>query len=179
MGKQYELRHQNAKLEDHRTCSKGIFQAMIRQVIIDQLIGSGLSGWMADFGEALPFDAILHTGTADLFHNQYPEVWAKLNREAIYEAGQEGNIFFFTRSGFTHTPQFTTLSWLGDQLTSWKREDGIYSAIAGLVSSGLSGYSQITVISAGTQQPIPHGSKPVYPSLDLGEINILCNDGSN
>ena len=41
MGKQYELRHQNAKLEDHRTCSKGIFQAMIRQVIIDQLTQKG------------------------------------------------------------------------------------------------------------------------------------------
>ena len=32
-------------------------RAWIKEVIKDELIATGASGWMADFGEALPFDA--------------------------------------------------------------------------------------------------------------------------
>ena len=29
-----------------------------------------------------------------------------------------GEIAFFTRSGFTHTPGYTTLRWMGDQVSN-------------------------------------------------------------
>ncbi len=113
----------------------------IKQVIKDELIATGASGWMADFGEALPFDAVLYSGESPAtYHNRYPEVWARINREAIQEAERD-DIVFFTRSGFTRSPEFTTLFWLGDQLVSWDEYDGIKTAVTGLVSSGLSGYS--------------------------------------
>ena len=90
---------------------------------------------MADFGEALPFDAVLYDDVkpAD-FHNAYPEVWAQVNREVIAEAGLEGDAVFFMRSGFTQAPQHATLFWLGDQLTCWRAEDGIKNAVTGLLS---------------------------------------------
>ena len=114
----------------------------IKGVIKDELLGSGASGWMADFGEALPFDAVLHDGSdAAVYHNRYPETWARLNREAVAEAGREGDVVFFTRSGFTQSPRYSTLFWMGDQLTAWDREDGIASALVGLLSSGFSGFS--------------------------------------
>ena len=54
-----------------------------------QLIERGASGWMADFAEALPFDAGLHgETTADDFHNAYPVAQARVNREAIEEADE-------------------------------------------------------------------------------------------
>lgn len=115
----------------------------LKCVLRDQVLGAGASGWMADFGEALPFDAQLHDGSdASQFHNRYPEVWAQLNREVISEAGRDGDAVFFTRSGFTRSPRYSTLFWLGDQLTSWSKEDGIRSAVTGLLSSGFCGYSQ-------------------------------------
>lgn len=102
----------------------------------------GVSGWMADFGEYLPTDARLHSGTDSLsYHNRYPVEWAKLNREAIEEAGMMGEAMFFTRSGFTKSPSESTLFWTGDQLISWGRHDGIKTVVPALLSSGLSGFS--------------------------------------
>jgi alpha-glucosidase len=111
-------------------------------MIKDQVIGSGAKGWMADFGEALPYDAILYSGdSAPSYHNRYPEAWARLNREAIEEAGLTSEAVFFIRSGYTHSPRWATLFWEGDQLLSWSAYDGIKSSVTGLLSSGISGFS--------------------------------------
>ena len=117
-------------------------RAWIKGVIRDNLIGGGVSGWMADFGEGLPYDAALSSGAdPKSFHNRYAEEWAEVNREAIREAGRADDIVFFHRSGYTRSPEYSTLFWLGDQLVSWDEHDGIKSAVTGLLSSGLSGYS--------------------------------------
>jgi alpha-glucosidase len=75
------------------------------------------------------------------YHNRYAEEWAEVNREAIREAGREDDVVFFNRSGYLKSPGYSTLFWLGDQLVSWDEHDGIKSAVTGLLSSGLSGYS--------------------------------------
>ena len=63
---------------------------------------------MADFGEALPFDAELFNGTdAAVFHNAYPEEWARVNREAIQEAGLDEEVVFFMRSDTPEAPGTT------------------------------------------------------------------------
>ena len=63
---------------------------MIREEMIDN---ARCSGWMVDFAEALPFEAQLFDSTpADVYHNQYPVGWMKLNRTAIREAGLTGEI---------------------------------------------------------------------------------------
>ncbi len=117
-------------------------RAWIKSVIKDNLIGGGASGWMADFGEGLPYDAVLSSGAdPKRFHNRYAEEWAEVNREAIREAGRGDDVVFFNRSGYTRSPEHSTLFWLGDQLVSWDEHDGIKSAVTGLLSSGLSGYS--------------------------------------
>ena len=113
----------------------------IKEVIKTNLIGAGASGWMADFGEGLPFDSKLHEGSPSRYHNRYPEEWARVNREAIREAGRESDIVFFMRSGYTRSPRHNTLFWLGDQLVTWDRYDGIKTAVTGLLSGGLSGYA--------------------------------------
>ena len=114
----------------------------IKEVIKTELIGNGAKGWMADFGEALPFDCVLYDGSDPaVYHNQYPEEWARLNREAIAEAGKEGEIMFFNRSGFARSPRFSNLFWMGDQLASWSVEDGIKSTVVAMLSSGFSGIS--------------------------------------
>jgi len=114
----------------------------IKDIIKEELIGNGSSGWMADFGEGLPYDAVLFSGADPRsYHDRYAEEWARVNREAIDEAGRGDDIVFFNRSGYTESPRYSTLFWVGDQLVDWDEHDGIKSAVTGLLSSGLSGYS--------------------------------------
>ncbi len=114
----------------------------IKDIIKGELIGNGASGWMADFGEGLPYNAVLFSGAdPKRYHDRYAEEWARVNREAISEAGRGDDIVFFNRSGYTESPRYSTLFWVGDQLVDWDEHDGIKSAVTGLLSSGLSGYS--------------------------------------
>jgi sulfoquinovosidase len=112
----------------------------IKDIIKRNMIGNGLSGWMADFAEWLPFDALLHSGIDPKdYHNRYAADWALVNREAIREAGREGDIAFFSRSGWTGSAGISTLFWAGDQMVSFQEHDGLPSAINAMISSGLSG----------------------------------------
>ena len=37
--------------------------------------------------------------------------------------------------------KYSTLNWLGDQISSWDKKDGMYSSLIGLLTGGLSGQS--------------------------------------
>jgi sulfoquinovosidase len=117
--------------------------AWIKKIIQKELIDRGFDGWMADYAEALPYHTVLSTSTGSKFHNYYPEIWAKINREAIDEKGKSNEVFFFSRAAFTKSPQFATAFWLGDQNTNWGENDGIKSAITALNTSSFSGLSII------------------------------------
>lgn len=113
-----------------------------KAVIKDEMLGRGVKFWMADFAEAAQFDGEFASGELGLsYHNQYPVAWAALNREAIQEANQEGNAWFFNRAGYLQSPAYSTGMWLGDQNVTWHEHDGIASTVDGLLSSGLSGIS--------------------------------------
>ena len=114
----------------------------IKEIIKTNMIGNGLSGWMADFAEWLPFDCKLHSGQNPKdYHNRFAADWAKVNRETVEEAGQLGEVVFFSRSGFTGSSGISTLFWAGDQMVDYGEHDGLGSAITAMLSSGLSGIS--------------------------------------
>jgi alpha-glucosidase len=117
--------------------------AWIKAIMKTNMIGAaGGYGWMSDFGEALPFDAKLHGGADPaVWHNRYSMEWLRVNREAIEESGHGDEMVFFARAGFTQSPGVATLFWLGDQLMSWDAYDGIKTAVVGLLSAGVSGFS--------------------------------------
>lgn len=115
--------------------------AWLQGIIRENLTGSGAKGWMADFGEALPYDVELHAGDAATFHNAYPVEWARLNREVIDALPDGDQYVFFCRSGFTRSPAHATLLWEGDQNVTWDEHDGIKSAVTGLLTGGMSGFT--------------------------------------
>jgi sulfoquinovosidase len=134
-----------------------------KNIIVHQMIGTGLSGWMADFGEWLPFDAKLHSGApAAEYHNQYAVEWMKLNREAIEESGAK-DIFVFNRSGFGHSNQYSIAFWTGDQMANFGLHDGLPSAICALNSSGISGIA------------INHSDIGGYTAINLWPFRFLRN----
>lgn len=109
--------------------------------IRSNMIGFGLSGWMADFGEYLPTDAVLYSGEdAELVHNTWPARWAKLNREVLEETGNIGKIMFFTRAGYSETPKYSTMMWNGDNHVDYSIDFGLPSVIPAMLSLTVCGF---------------------------------------
>ncbi|MFO8064847.1 MAG: alpha-glucosidase [Spirochaetia bacterium] len=112
----------------------------IKGVIRENMLDVGLSGWMADYGEYLPPDAVLYTGeSGEAFHNRYPVEWARINREVLEEAGALGDAVFFMRAGYTGSSRYSTAMWAGDQLVNWSKMDGLPTVIPAALSSGYCG----------------------------------------
>jgi len=113
-----------------------------KKIIEKNMLSLDVDGWMADFGEALPYYSNLYSGNlGSAFHNYYPVMWAQLNSEIVENSFKKDELLYFCRSGYTQSPRSTSLFWLGDQLVTWDNYDGIKTAITGLLSSGLSGFS--------------------------------------
>lgn len=111
----------------------------IKGVIKEHMLGVGLSGWMADFGEYLPADAVLYDGDAKTYHNRYPAEWARANYEAVAEAGKLEDVAIFMRAGFTGSSRYAHSIWAGDQMVDWSRHDGLPSVIPAALSAGYAG----------------------------------------
>jgi len=116
-------------------------KSWIKNIIQNHLIGNGLSGWMADFAEWLPYDCKIKNGNFYDFHNQYVVEWAKLNRQAIQELALDTEVVFFNRSAFSFSHSFLNSMWAGDQMTSFQKHDGMPSALNGILTGGLSGFA--------------------------------------
>jgi len=115
----------------------------MKEVLIKQnMLDLGVSGWMADFGEYLPVDCVLHDGDPKKLHNQWPVMWAKLNREAIEEFGSE-EIMFFTRSGYLGAQTYAPIMWNGDQHTDTTRDYGMPCVMPASFSLGFSGLTLV------------------------------------
>lgn len=115
----------------------------IKDVLIRQnMLDLGISGWMADFGEYLPVDCVLHDGDPAKLHNRWPVLWAKINREAIEESGAE-DIMFFTRSGYLGIQSYAPVMWNGDQHTDTTRDYGLPCVMPASFSLGFSGVTMV------------------------------------
>lgn len=112
-------------------------------------VARGLDGWMADYGEWLPYDAVMHDGRSGAeVHNLYPLLWQEANRANLDEARPDGDYSFFVRSGFAWTGGGTSgrapVVWAGDQNTSWDAGDGIKTVVPIGLNLGLSGVPMFT-----------------------------------
>ena len=115
----------------------------IKDVLIRRnMLDLGVSGWMADFGEYLPVDCVLHEGDPALLHNRWPVLWAKINREAVEESGKE-DVFFFTRSGYVGIQTYAPVLWNGDQHTDTTRDYGMPCVMPASFSLGFSGVTML------------------------------------
>ena len=108
------------------------------ELIKHNMLDLGVSGWMADFGEYLPVDCVLHDGDPAELHNRWPVLWAKVNREAIEEYGAE-DAMFFTRSGYLGIQSYAPVMWNGDQHTDYTRDYGMPCVMPASFSLGFSG----------------------------------------
>ena len=142
-------------------------------LIKENMIGLGMGGWMADFGEYLPLDAVLYSGEDPaIIHNQWPAIWAKMNQEAVAECGKEGQVFFFTRAGHTGTIAHAHMMWTGDQHVDWSIDDGLPAVIPATLSLAMSGYG-IAHSDVGGYTTIMHMRRSKELLLRWEEMNVF------
>lgn len=124
-----------------------------------QALDIGFTGWMADFGEWLPHDAVLASGEDPLeAHNRYAGEWARLNKEVLDERASDGvQRLFFSRAGWLRSNAVTPVVWAGDQRTSFQRDDGLPTVIPMGINLGLAGVStygsDVSGYQSGTNPP--------------------------
>jgi sulfoquinovosidase len=144
-----------------------------KQVIKHEMIDLGLSGWMADFGEYLPTDAVIFDSKgAQQMHNQWPDLWAKCNYEAIIERQKEHEIFIFNRAGFIHTHKYTHSMWVGDQHVDFSKEYGLPSAIVAMLSLSMSGKG-VSHSDIGGYTTIFHMKRSEELLMRWAEMNVF------
>ncbi len=151
-------------------------------VIKNNMIGLGLSGWMADFGEYLPTDSVVHGGDPEKLHNKWPTLWAKCNYDAIKECGKEGEIFIFSRAAYGHTVQYTNSMWNGDQHVDYSDEYGLGSVIPATLSMTCSGVG-VNHSDIGGYTTVLHMKRDTELFRRWSEMNIFtpvfrCHEGN-
>ena len=113
------------------------------QAIFDEGLALGPRGWMADFAEWLPTDAVLASGEDALaVHNRYPVDWARLNRDLLAAREAEDGVerLFFVRAAWLGSQPLVSVVWAGDQQTDFSAGDGLPSVIPMGIGLGLTGF---------------------------------------
>lgn len=120
-----------------------------RQFVEDALVAMvedyDMDGWMSDFGEWTPLDAVLDSGADPLgYHNRFPVDWHGVVRAALDRARPDGDYVTFARSGWTGVQAHAMIHWIGDQEATWSELDGLPTVVAGMINLGLAGQPFVT-----------------------------------
>ncbi len=110
------------------------WQAMLRRLLVE----TGFDGWMHDFGEYTPRDALFADGrTGEEVRNVYPTLYHRTAAEACRAA--KPDFAFFVRSGATGSNAWAPVAWPGDQHTDWSPDRGLPSIVPAALSVGICG----------------------------------------
>ena len=122
-----------------------------------------VDGWMADFGEYIPFDSVHSDGSvADERRNTFPVDWHRVNREALEQARPNGDWVSIARSGFTRVQGYAQIHWVGDQQTDWGELDGLPTVTPALLNLGLAGQPFVSLDIAGFSVGAGPSTKELY-----------------
>ncbi len=106
--------------------------------LLGEAFADGHAGWMEDFGEYTPDDAVAADGTTgSAGHNAYPRDY----HGAFHAVTAARRPIRFVRSGWTGSARSSPVVWGGDPTVGWGF-DGLASAVRNGLSMGLSGVSR-------------------------------------
>jgi alpha-glucosidase (family GH31 glycosyl hydrolase) len=114
----------------------GLYRELLREAVVEHRA----DGWMEDFGEGTPPDAVLADGTTgEAAHNRYPRDYHCVVRRLA--RALQRPVARFQRSGWTRAARCADVVWGGDPTTVWGF-DGLSSAVTQALSAGMSGISR-------------------------------------
>jgi sulfoquinovosidase len=103
--------------------------------LVQDALDDGHDGWMEDYGEYTPLDAVSHDGQPGRAkHNAHPREYHCAAQELADRPLR------YARSGWTGSARCSPVVWGGDPTTDWGY-DGLASAVKNGLSMGLSGVS--------------------------------------
>ncbi len=109
------------------------------QQLLGRTLAVGYDGWMHDFGEYIPRDAVMFDGRrGDEVHNEFPVLSAKAAFE-LMERERPGDYLYFVRSGGSGTQAVTPAVWGGDSEATFDESLGLPSAVRGGITLSMSG----------------------------------------
>lgn len=125
-------------------------EAWIHQQWFQPAYGQGFDGWMADFGEYLPTNAVLHDGSHGWQrHNLWPLLWQKVNRTFWDQKRPNGDYTFFVRSASLGSQHVAPILWGGDSDTDFDPADGLPTVVPQVLSAQLAGFNYWATDIAG------------------------------
>ena len=105
--------------------------------LLGEPLGDGFDGWMEDFGEYTPLDAVGADGiTGTAGHNAYVRQYHAAAHSVAEDLDRP--LLRFVRSGWTGSAAVSPIVWGGDPSTTWD-EDGLRAAVTNGLTMGLSG----------------------------------------
>ena len=130
------------------------------QRLLGEAIANGYDGWMEDFGEYTPPDAVAADGTpGSALHNPYPRLYHCAAYALARRAGRP--TVEFDRSGFTGSGRCSPVVWSGDPTTDWS-----FDGLPGMASQGVSyGYSGIGLYGSDIGGYFSITAPPTSPEL--------------
>lgn len=124
--------------------------AYVRGELSAMVTGLGIDGWMADFGEWTPLDAVTSDGTEPgAYHHRFVLDWHCNNRAAMDAARPDGDWVLFARSGWTGVQRCSMIHWVGDQEATWSETDGLPTVVPAMINLGLAAVPYVTHDIAG------------------------------
>ncbi len=109
------------------------------QGLLKQALDDGWDGWMYDFAEYVPQDAVMSNGmTGFEAHNLYPVLYQKAAHDLL-ESLKPKDYLFFVRSGFAGTSGQVPMVWGGDQDTDFSEGKGLPAGLTAALNLGMSG----------------------------------------
>ncbi len=108
--------------------------------LVREAVAAGHDGWMEDFGENSPPQALSADGTPGAeIHNRYPTLYHCTVRRIARRLARP--VVRFQRSGWRGSARCADVVWGGDPTTVWGF-DGLSSAVRQALSIGMSGISR-------------------------------------
>ncbi|HEY3357227.1 MAG TPA: TIM-barrel domain-containing protein [Polyangia bacterium] len=108
--------------------------------MFDRAFALGYSGWMYDFGEYVQPDVVAASGmTGEELHNLFPVIYQQAAHDALEAGPHRGDWYFFARSGYTGSQQYTPMVWSGDPDASFGEAGGLPATVRAGINLSLSG----------------------------------------
>ena len=108
--------------------------------LLGEAVDDGYDGWMEDFGEYTPLDAVSADGSSGpQMHNRYPVLYHRSSFR--FTQTRERPVAGFIRSGWTGVAPYAQMVWGGDPTTDFGF-DGLSSSVKQALSLGTSGISR-------------------------------------
>ena len=150
------------------------YKSVLKEEVLD---GAGASFWMADMSMGGPpiegvYTTSLNTGLSH--HNNYIEEFAEANRDAIKEAGRDGDSFFIVNSAYGSTAKYAGCTSLGDHVANFHNDTGgiLRSILNGIINAGLSG---LTHHHCAVNLAVPRQiTNAVGNSIDSKSREMIC-----